>query len=163
MLAALIIVIVIVVLVALIFGVGAMLPERHRSEGERTLPAPPERVWELIADPDHAAYWRSDVARTEILSATKVREVDPKGKGITFETVRSEAPRVLVRRIADENLPFGGEWTLTVEPAVGGSRLHIVEDGFVKPALFRFVSKYVIGQDKTINRYLDDLNKHLSR
>jgi hypothetical protein len=64
---------------------------------------------------------------------------------------RSEPQQVLVTRIADETLPFGGTWTWQLEAMPGGgTRVTTTEDGFVKPALFRFLSRFVFGHHTTL-------------
>ena len=76
---------------------------------------------------------------------------------MTFETVEARAPRKLVRRIADEGLPFGGTWTITVESDDAGSLVCVVEHGHVKHPLFRVVSRFVLGHTRTIDAYLSAL------
>jgi hypothetical protein len=73
---------------------------------------------------------------------------------------RAVTDRVLVGRIADTNLPFGGSWTYELTPgAVGQTKLTITEDGEVYNPIFRFVSRFVMGHEATINRYLSDVGK----
>jgi hypothetical protein len=60
-----------------------------------------------------------------------------------------------VTRIADERLPFGGTWTWELEPNDGGTRLSITADGFVRPALFRVMARFVFGYHATMNAYLE--------
>jgi hypothetical protein len=59
-----------------------------------------------------------------------------------------------VSRIANDDLPFGGKWTYLLEPDGAGTKLSITEDGFVKPALFRFLSRFVFGHTSTLDGYL---------
>jgi hypothetical protein len=68
----------------------------------------------------------------------------------------------VVSRIADRSLPFGGRWTFELSPAPGGTLLRITEDGEVYNPIFRFVSRFVFGHDRTINGYLEDLERHLA-
>jgi len=72
---------------------------------------------------------------------------------------RDEHRRILVTLIADPKLPFGGGWTTRVEPADGGSKVSITEDGFVKTPLFRVMARFVFGYHKTMNGYLRSLAK----
>ena len=154
---------IVVLLIATVFGIGAMLPQEHQAQAERVIPTEPERIWKLLTNPDEVPEWRSDVAQVRQLSPNTVRETDKSGKSMTFETVRSDPPRVLVRRIADADLPFGGHWTITIEPVRSGSRVRVVEDGFVRPPLFRFVSRFVLGHERTIKTFLDDLESHVAK
>jgi hypothetical protein len=69
-------------------------------------------------------------------------------------------PRRMVTRIADPDLPFGGGWTFELEPAdgpQGGTSVRITEDGEVYNPVFRFVSRFVLGHTRSMERYLADL------
>lgn len=89
------------------------------------------------------------------------RETDKHNQTITYEAVESVPPRRLVTRIADKNLPFGGTWTYEISPADGACTLTIGEDGEVYNPIFRFVSRFVIGQTATLDQYLAALNTKL--
>lgn len=80
---------------------------------------------------------------------------------MTFETETWDPPRRMTARIADENLPFGGAWTYTIEPDGDGSVLTITEDGEVYNPLFRFMSRFVFGHDSTIRGYLEAVQAEL--
>lgn len=144
-----------------VLAIGAMLPENHTVEAERVIAADPQRVWQLIASPQSAPQWRSDLKDAQQVAPDLVKEIDKKDKSLTFRTVESEPPRRLVRQIADADLPFGGTWTISIEPAPQGSRVRIVEDGFVKPPLFRFMMRFIFGQSATMTKYLEDLANHV--
>jgi hypothetical protein len=70
---------------------------------------------------------------------------------------RMERPSLLVARIADPSLPFGGTWTYRIAPAAGGSDLAITEDGEVYNPIFRFMSKFVFGHTATLDTFLRNL------
>ncbi|WP_050419506.1 SRPBCC family protein [Bradyrhizobium tropiciagri] len=160
---AFVVVAILVLLIAAVFGIGAALPKEHRAEVDAVVPLSPDHLWKLIADPSQATKWRTDLASAEEISPNVVRETSKKGEAMTFETMHSDPPNVLVRRIADTNLPFGGQWRITIDPDQGQSRINIVEDGFVKPALFRFVSRFAMGHDRTIKNFLSDLKDYSSK
>ncbi|HUD13497.1 MAG TPA: hypothetical protein VMQ56_07565, partial [Terracidiphilus sp.] len=54
---------------------------------------------------------------------------------------------------------YGGSWSFVLEPANGGTRLTITEDGEVYNPVFRFVSRFVMGQTATQDAYLRALEK----
>ena len=89
------------------------------------------------------------------------REFYNDGSDLGFERTRMEAPQIFVSRIADEDLPYGGTWTFELEPTEDGTRLTITEHGEIYSAYFRFVGKYVIGHDETMNTYLNALQRYL--
>ena len=144
-----------------LIGVGLVLPRRHVAARRVRLRRPPEEVWARIRD--HAAEpgWRSKLDRVERLPDVGGRERWKEVSGrsaLTFETLEADAPRRLVRRIADEKLPFGGSWTIEVtDDRAGGVVVAVTEHGEVKHPLFRVISRFVIGHTRTIDGYLRDL------
>jgi uncharacterized protein YndB with AHSA1/START domain len=145
--------------------IGAALPRNHVVSRETRLPVSPARVWAVITNVDAFPSWRSGVERIERLPGSdgqaKWIEHTPSDR-ITFAIERMEAPRVLVVRIADPKLPFGGAWTYEIAPAEGGTTLRITEHGEVYNPIFRFVARFVFGHERTIATYLDDLERSLS-
>ena len=58
---------------------------------------------------------------------------------------RMESPSLLVGRIADPSLPFGGTWTYRISAAAGGgSEVTITEDGEIYNPIFRFMARFVL-------------------
>ena len=151
--------VIVAALLALI-GVGLALPRGHVVARRVPLRRPPEEVWARVRD--HAAEpgWRSKLDRVERLpdegGRERWREVSGRS-ALTFETVVAEAPRRLVRRLADEKLPFGGSWTIEVTGDGSGTVIAVTEHGEVKHPLFRVISRFVIGHTRTIDGYLRDL------
>ena len=144
-----------------LIGVGLMLPRRHVAARRVRLRRSPQELWARIRD--HAAEpgWRSKLDRVERLHDEHGRERWKEVSGrsaLTFETIAADAPYRLVRSIADEKLPFGGSWTITIEDeGAGGTVVAVTEHGEVKHPLFRVVSRFVIGHTRTIDGYLRDL------
>lgn len=144
-----------------LIGLGLALPRGHVAARRVRLRRPPEVVWARIRD--HAAEpgWRSKLDRVERLPDEGGRERWKEISGrsaLTFETIEADPPRKLVRRIADEKLPFGGSWTIEVAgEGASGAVVTVTEHGEVKHPLFRVVSRFVIGHTRTIDGYLRDL------
>ena len=160
---------IVVALIAAVFLVGALLPEAHVASRSARLPAAPDRVWAAITAVDDFPRWRADVRAVEVLDAPagarRWREhesADRRDRGITYDVVEAAAPRRLVTRIADPDLPFGGRWEYDLTPDDGGTRLTITERGEVYNPLFRFMSRFVFGHTATIDRYLAALERRLA-
>ena len=137
--------------------IGYTLPVKHVASSSAELDAPPERIWERITDISAFPQWRKDVKSVEIVERAAAGPVwrERSGDGtITYETVESVPPQRLVTRISDRTLPFGGSWTFDLTPTPRGTHLTIREDGEVYNPMFRFASRYVIGHDATIRKYL---------
>jgi len=149
-----------------VIGTGALLPVQHHSAGERIVAASPAAVFNLITDVASYPSWRSGVEHEEIMPSADgrlaFRETGRDGT-IPYVVVSSEPDRRLVTQIAGHDLSFGGTWTFELTPAGGGTRLRITEDGEVYNPLYRFVSRFIIGQTATIDRYLADVEKRLGR
>ena len=70
-------------------------------------------------------------------------------------------PGRFISRITDKNLPYGGEWIIDVAVDRDGSIVTVTENGEVYNPIFRFVSKFIMGQTATIDGYLRALGKHV--
>ncbi|MBS1708544.1 MAG: SRPBCC family protein [Armatimonadetes bacterium] len=148
----------IVTAVLVVLAAGSMLPESHQASVNRRLAASPEAVWAALTDLEGQVHWRKDLQSIKVLGQDPVRWVETMKMGeVPMRIDRTEAPALLVTRIDSDDLPFGGTWTFNVAPDGQGSNVTITEDGFVKPPLFRFLSKYVFGHDKTLNGFADSL------
>jgi len=148
---------VIAVLVVSALVLGWLLPETHRASRQATFKAAPEAVWSLITGVEAFPSWRSDVRTVERLPDREGRPVwiEAGGNGrLTLAVERSDPPRLLVTRIADPDLPFGGTWTYEIAPAPGGATLTITEDGVIYNPLFRVMARFVFGYESTIAAYL---------
>ena len=147
---------------AIVVFIGSRLPRAHHARAERTLPIPPELLWRTLTDVERFPSWRADVKRVRRLPDRDGKPVwieEGRSGTMTFAFERMEAPRLLVSRIADPNLPFGGTWTLEIAPAPGGARLRISEEGEIYNPLFRFMARFVFGYDGTINGYFSALER----
>jgi hypothetical protein len=147
-------------LVILMAVIGAFLPRDHIAARRVDLAKPPEDVWRSLVDLDGQIAWRRGLARIEHLDDKRFREHTSQGT-ITYEVVEERANERRITRIADDKLPFGGRWIYELAPYSGGTRLTITEDGFIKNPVFRFLSKTVFSTTATIEKFLQDLGKHL--
>jgi uncharacterized protein YndB with AHSA1/START domain len=147
-----------------ILAVGARLPRDHVAAMSARIVAPPATVWAALTDPAQYPKWRKDVLAVEMLPSAPTgptwREKTGHGS-IKMVMDVADAPRRMVTRIADDNVPFGGTWECVVEPdGLSYSRVTITERGSVSNPLFRFVSKFVTGHNASIELYLRALGEH---
>lgn len=150
-------------LLALVVIVGALLPRDHIAVMQARIAAPPRLVWQTITDPASYPSWRHDVKSVEMLppgpAGPSWREHSG-GGAITMVVDSATAPSHLVTRIADKNLPFGGTWNYIIEPdGDWASTVTIAERGSVYNPVFRFASRFIMGQTATIDAYLRALSK----
>jgi uncharacterized protein YndB with AHSA1/START domain len=154
---------VIVGLILLVVIVGALLPKQHHVTRAARYNQPPAAIWQAITDYKNFPSWRSGLLRVDSLPSQNSfdawRESYTHNMTIPMQVDAADAPRRLVTRIADPNLPFGGTWTTEIASDGNGSIVRISEDGEVGNPIFRFVSRFVMGYTATIDTYLRDLGK----
>jgi uncharacterized protein YndB with AHSA1/START domain len=159
---AAIVIVALAVLMAVAALVGSRLPRGHAVSRTATFRVPPDAVWGAITNVDAFPSWRSDVKKIERLPDRDGRPVwveEGRSGRLTLAVERMEAPRMLVVRIADPDLPFGGTWTYEIVAAPGGSRLTISENGEVYNPLFRFMARFIFGYEGTIASYMKALEQ----
>jgi hypothetical protein len=144
--------------ILLVIVMGLLLPKAHNASRSAVFKSTPEQLFALIDGPQT---WRSNVKKYEPLSTSdgsrQWRETDKHGQTITYEAVDRRPPTLLQTRIVTPGLPYSGTWTLNLEATGDSTALRIREQGEVYNPVFRFVSRYVIGQARTIETYLRDL------
>ena len=155
----------VVALVVVIVIIGYMLPKAHTARMTVRLSKSPAEVWAVITDHAAEPTWRKDLEKVERLADAEGhpvwREIQPKGFALTLETIEIDAPKRMVRRIADKNLPFSGSWTYELtSPEGGGCVLTITENGEVSNPVFRLVSRFM-DQSATMKGYLTALAARL--
>jgi uncharacterized protein YndB with AHSA1/START domain len=144
-------------IVLLIVVIGALLPKGHVAARRARFAQPPERIFAIITDFAQTPSWRTDLTRVELLPSQDGHTVFREHAGrdaVTYRVETIDPPRQLIVRIADTNLPFGGAWTYDLVPVDGGTQLTITERGEVYNPVFRFVSRFIMSQTATIERYL---------
>jgi uncharacterized protein YndB with AHSA1/START domain len=161
----LVIVVTIAAIPALAALVGSCLPRSHHASREQTLAASPDAIWIAITDVEAFPSWRTirKVQRLPDRDGRPVWVEEGRSGKITLAVERMEAPRLLVGRIADRDLPFGGTWTYELTPVAGGTRLRITEDGEIYNPLFRFMARFIFGYEGTIASYMAALEKRFAR
>ncbi len=145
-----------VLLLVIALRIGARLPRDHVATVRSRYAASVDVIWSKLTAPAAYAAWRTDLKGVELLNADSSHpEWVEHGKHGDIRYViaeRTERTRLLTR-ITDETLPYGGTWEFTLTPDGTGTLLTITERGFVKPALFRLLSRFVFGLTGTLEAY----------
>lgn len=148
-------------LVLIVVLVGLLLPKQHVVSRAILLHQKPEHVFQLISDFKAAPSWRPDVQEVELLSPTdghaRYREKSKDGT-IAMEVVESIPWSRMVTRIADKGLPYGGMWIFDISSTAEGCRLNITERGEIYNPVFRFVSRFLLGYERTLDAYLRNVS-----
>jgi hypothetical protein len=151
---------VLVLLVVAVVVTGSLLPKQHVVSRSALFNAAPERLFALVSGSQD---WRPDVKSCELIRGDNgrqfQRETSKHGQTVLYELQNSRPPLAIERRIATENLPYGGKWTFSFQPVDGGTRVRITEDGEVYNPVFRFVSRFVLGQTATMDAYMTAMGK----
>jgi len=137
-------------------AIGLFLPRRHSVTRRVVIQQPREVIWARITDFAGQGAWRTDVKRPVRLDDRDGHEVWRDAGDLALETVEAVAPERLVRRVVPNRM-FGGTWTVTLRQAPGGTEVAVTEDGEVYHPLFRTVSRFVIGHDRSVRNYLVSL------
>jgi hypothetical protein len=151
-------------LVALVAGIGAMLPIQHFASRSVRFKTPPQTIWTLITGPPD---WRPEIRSFENLPSRDGhrtwKEIDQRGQAVTYESVEEAPPWRFVTRIADRNLPYGGRWIHEITPDSRGCVLKITEEGEIYNPIFRFMACFVFGYSGTIEMYFKALQSRLGQ
>lgn len=150
--------------IGLIALIGALLPKSHVASRSAKYNQPPEKIWDIITDFASIPSWRKNVKSMEKLPDRNGHpvwmETSNQGK-MPYEVTEFEPPRRMVTQIADENLPFGGNWTYALTPTDGATILTITENGEIYNPIFRFMARFVFGYHATIENYLKALGEKI--
>ena len=157
------IVVAIVAMVGVVAFLGSRLPVAHVASRSVTIGAPIDVVFKTMTDFGSAPSWRDGVKTMTVTtdSATgRQRYVeDSKSGKMTMEVEQLTPPTRFVTRIVGEGLPFGGAWAHALESQGNSTRVTITEHGEVYNPVFRFISKYIMGQTGSIDSYLTSLGR----
>jgi uncharacterized protein YndB with AHSA1/START domain len=151
----------VVLIVLVVVAIGAFLPQQHISTCAAPFHQPPDAIWQAITEYAKFPAWRKDVMRVQMLPPVNGkpswREFDNHGGSIPYQVMVMVPPRVLVVRIADPKLPFGGTWTYEISSRKDGSSLRITEAGEIYNPIFRVAARFVLGYSRTQEQYLETL------
>ena len=159
--------VVIAALLGAAFVAGTRLPVQHSASATERFDVSVETLWAAATDYRGYPLWRTEVDAVERLPDLEgqVAWEETGGTGeITVLIEESVRPTRFVIRIADEvaRRAFGGTWTFTFRAEGNASELTIREDGEIYNPLFRFLAHYVVGHDRAIRRFLDDLGVYVT-
>ena len=158
-------VVLLVAAAALVYGVGCSLPVSHVSSRAERFDAPMDSVWRAITDVAAYPSWRTDITSVELLPSVDGhpawREVAGR-EPVEYVGDEVVAPERFTARITTKGLPYGGRWRYELFGDGGATRLTITEEGEVYNPIFRFLTKYVLGETATIEKVLTALHTRVA-
>jgi hypothetical protein len=153
---------IIVGLILVVLVVGALTPVEHHVSRTLVTKQQPQAIWDAINDHANEPKWRTDIERVESLGDRNGKpvwkEIYKDGNTLELATTESKPPTRMVREIAEQG-PFSGRWEIDITPTPQGSNVTVTEIGRIPNPVFRFVSKYIMGQTTQMEKYLTNLAK----
>lgn len=146
-------------LIAAMYVAGLSMPERHLASAQRLIQLDVISVAARIRTVTSYSEWQSGVSVSAIQrdgDATLYTETRD-GRDVRYSLAEVEPDRRFVATIVDPNLPFGGSWTILLEPQEAGTQVLIVESGVIRNPFFRVLSAYVFGRTARMTEFLDAL------
>jgi hypothetical protein len=156
---------VVIAIVLVVVLIGVMLPKGHTASVAVRIRQPPSVVWQTIAEMGAWPTWNPDIK-----AMTKgpdregrpywTQETSQGALPVIVEESRPPAdgqPGRMATRIADPDLPFGGAWIWEVAPDGAGTRVTLTEEGEIYNPIFRFVARFFMGYQGTMEGYLSAL------
>lgn len=129
--------------VALLAGLGALLPRQQGATVTRLFREPPEVLWQLLSDVDNQPTWRRSLTRVERLPDQGGRPAWLEFRGEAAEPVRlavARAPQQLVtERVPEGAGPADARWVWEVAEVEEGSRLSLTRQVIVDSPLARAI------------------------
>ena len=152
-------------LILTVIAIGYSLPVAHTAQRTVEIEASPADVWATIIDVAAYPSWRDDVEAVKVLPGVEGRQVwrETGDDEIEYTMTVFEPPTRMVSRITSPDLPFGGEWEYEIRPAGTGTRITITERGEVYSPIYRFVSRFILGQTTTMDAYLRALGRKFGK
>jgi hypothetical protein len=114
--------------------IGSLLPVAHHVTKSRIFAVPRQQLWDMAI----ANFHRTNNG--------------------SYAIVEQQQPERLVTGIVKKGLPFGGRWTFEFASANGGTKLTITENGEIYNPFFRFVSRFILGYEGSIDAFFAALH-----
>lgn len=152
-------------LVAMLSGLGRLLPQEQQASGSITLREPPEALWQVIVDLEGHPSWRRGLTRVERLPDSGGQPAWLEFHGRAAEAIRIADVRAPLRLVT-ERVPMEGTptatWTWELSAAGEGSRLTLTRHERMAGSLTRAVGWISRGARRDVDRVLVDLASRLA-
>ena len=150
-----------------VYVMGRRLPMEHRAVAEGVVQDSQDRVWRLVDDSATQTQWRTRLLKISPLQdSTDGRcwlEAHRTGE-LTVCQVEEVAKSRLVLRMVGKKNKYWGTWTFTFrQVGPNATEVTMVEDGWIKSALLRFLGHYAMGEETNVKQYLSDLQAEAVR
>jgi hypothetical protein len=154
---------------AIAFGVvywmGLRLPVEHRAVASGRVEATQDRVWALVDEPATHPAWRKGILKVAMQQGDGRCWIESYRPMELTLCVVDEVPKVRkVVRIGGTDTRFGGTWTYELRPlGPDATVVTVTEDGFVHRPLWRFMGRYVMGEQTSAKQFVADLQAEAVR
>lgn len=151
---------IILLLFGAVYVIGLMMDVSHIATVQRKIPLSQGHTWTLITNFKDYPSWRSDVRSVVVEDDNHWTEINSYDDEVKYQLEIVEAGKAVQTRIMNDDLPYGGYWTIQLARDGNGTSVTITEHGEVYNPFFRFMSKFVFGHEATMNEYLNNLSKY---
>lgn len=137
--------------VALVIGVGFLLPATREGQAEAVIAAPPSAILSVIADVERQPEWREGLRGVERTASGWV-ETTARGERITFAAPEMTEGRIALTFTSDAG--YSGEWTATLTPEGTGTRIAVTERATIPSPLGRILARMFFDPEAFSRAYL---------
>lgn len=156
-----------IVITGVVSTIGARIPAEYTASATAVFPVPQDTLWAVLTDFAGYATWRPELTKVEMLPSENGlpvwREFDIQDQNLPYRVTKMTQPSLMVIEIAEENLPYSGEWTTDMSPHPNGCQVKITEHGKIEPVMLRFVMKHFFRYDGTVTSFMANLEKRVIR
>jgi uncharacterized protein YndB with AHSA1/START domain len=146
-------------LVAVIGGVGFMLPPGVTSTAEIHIGRPAAEVWQFLYDHSNVTKWMPEFTKVEILPHNRWKASGRSGGTVLFEDTDIVPPRRLVSKMIESDNSTGGLWEMDVRPDAAGCVVSVRATLILHGAYQRFFAHFFFNGDKEEHRTLELLKR----
>ncbi len=146
--------------VAFVYVIGMLIPKRQEYVKKAEFKVSPEMVFQSVTDFKNQASWRKDLQEIRVKDENTWTEISSGGTAITFKTKQKVQNQFFEIEIIEAK-GFKGYWVGTFEQTAVGTAVVFKEVVIIENPFFRVLSLLFVDLDKSMNTYVDNLEKKL--
>lgn len=154
------------VLFLVLSALGKNIPIEHTATSYIVVAAPPDKVFDAVADIQSHVEWAKGTTRVHMLpekDGLQQARVHMGRNSFILLRTRSDKPKLIERTISDDHGPFSGTWLYKFAPVAGslegreGTEVRLTETGRVNNPVARAIMKRFFGYHTYTHRHLESL------
>lgn len=144
---------------------GTTIDKDYRQTSSDTIDQEIKIVWPYISDPKLIPVWNKSITKVEAIDAKKGlwREFYSNDMSISFELIQKDGEYTVQRRVVDENAPFQGTWTISLEDITSEkTKITIEEQSSIENPFLRVIAHHVVGLDTFQKGMINSLKANIN-